>query len=207
MDQLSSLSEQDLSRAVTYRFLSRLFASELDEATFSSMKNGDSRQLIDDLACEPDLKEPVRWLTFNLDQRNDEANTIMDLRVAYARLFLGAGGKRVAPPYASYYHNDRKSLNHPCVAEILNFYRDYGLIPDPNYTEPADHFALLLGFVSDLVLKGAPIDTQRTFIANYLAPILGDFSSDCAEHDPDGLYAAAAGLLQSFVQRDLGTLH
>ena len=200
-------SETALSRAVTYRFLSRLFASEIDDTTLASMRKGDARQLINDLACEQDLNEAVRWFTFNLDQRVDEPGAIMDLRVAFARLFLGAGGRRVAPPYVSYYRNHRGSLNHPCVAEILNTYRDYGLVPDPDWNEPADHFSLLLGFVSDMALKDVPLQTQTDFIASYLAPVVGDFASDCIEHDPDGFYAAAAGLLQTYVRHDLGPVH
>ena len=200
-------SETALSRAVTYRFLSRMFASELDGGTLSSMQSGDTRQLINDLGFEPDLKEAVSWLTFNLDQREDDAASLMDLRVAYARLFLGAGGKRSAPPYISYYRTDRGSLSHPVVAEILNVYRDHGLVPDPSFTEPADHLALLLGFISDLALKDVPIESQRDFIATYLAPVVGDFSADCTAYDPDGLYAAAAGLLQTYVRHDLGSEH
>ena len=200
-------SEANLSRAVTYRFLSRLFASEIDEATLASMKNGDARQLINDLACEPDLMEAVRWLTFNLDQRDETSHSLMNLRVAYAQLFLGSGGKRSAPPYVSYYRNDRGSLSHPCVAEILNTYRDYGLIPDPAYTEPADHFSLLLGFASDMALKNVDSEIQIDFIAKYLAPVLGDFAADCIAHDRDGLYAAAAGLLQTYIRYDLRSFH
>lgn len=207
MTQHSTLSEANLARAVTYRFLSRIFASELDDVTFASMKQGEIRQLIDDLAQEKELKDAANWLTFNLDQRDEDTRSLMDLRVAFARLFLGAGGKHVAPPYASYYHNDRKSLNHPIVLEILGIYKDHGLAPVSDFAEPADHFSLILGFISDMAQKDIPLNIQHDFIARFLAPVIADFSVDCTAHDPDGLYAASAQLLQAYVVRDLGIKH
>lgn len=207
MTQQMIPTDDNLARAATYRFLSRLFAHELDNATFASIKKGEVRQLIDDLAQEKDLKDAAEWLTFNLDQRNDDSRSLMDLRVAFARLFLGAGGSKVAPPYASYYHNDRKSLNHPVVLEILDTYRQHGLVPDPDFTEPADHFSLLLGFMSNMALKDIPLNIQQDFIARYLAPVTVAFSADCSAHDPDGLYAASAQLLQAYVAKDLSIRH
>ncbi|WP_068088599.1 molecular chaperone TorD [Polycladidibacter stylochi] len=198
--------DEDLFRAVAYRFLSRLFASELDQATIDSIRSGDIRQFLDDLACQEQFKEPVRWVIFNLDQREDHADDVMDLRVAFAQLFLVGSRMSAAQPYASYYMSGRQTLSHPCVSEIADYYRQYNLVANENFSEPEDHLALMLGFLSTLASQQETRPQQVDFIEKYLTPWLGDFVADCNANDPDGFYTACASLMRAFVEHDLSSL-
>lgn len=200
-------STEDMTRAAAYRFLARVFAEEIDETTFSSVSNGDLRQLLDELSCASELRETVDLLKFNLDQRGDRDKTLMDLRVMFAKLFLGAGGRRAAPPYASYYATNRQSLSHPCVADIHALYRSYDLEPQTRFPEPADHIALMLSFLSALILKGTLPKEQEVFLSTYLQPAVLGFAADCSANDEDGFYLACASLLKNMVEKDLHTLN
>ena len=207
MTQQAPARIDNLERAVAYRCLSRLFAVELDRSTLDSALHGDLRQVLDDLAGDPQMTEAVDLLKFNLDRLGDAPNGVMDLRAAFAALFLGAGGDKVAPPYASFYLTGRHCLHHDCVAEIGDTYRAQGIEPVSAFPEPADHLALMLGFLSEMAARDAEAAELADFIDAHLASWLTDFAGDCCAHDPSGVYAAAALLLRAYIERDLRSLH
>ena len=207
MINTSNLREDQIVRAVAYRWLSRMFAEEMDADTLRSAQSGDIRQFLDEVACDADLANAIRLFEFNVDRYDDLDASVMDLKVAFASLFLGAGGKNTAPPYASYYLTGRSSLHHDCVLEIGKEYERHGLARIGEFAEPPDHLALMLSYLSRLAEDGAEDGEISDFIRNHLEPWLPGFTADCAAHDPDGFYTAGAAFLRSFIQHDLRTLN
>jgi len=207
MYDLTDITTENLSRAATYRFLAGVFGTEVDAAFLQSATSGELRQLLDDLQCEADLKDAVDLLKFNLDQRSHDASAIMDLRVIFSSLFLGAGGRKSAPPYASYYATEKTSLSHACVAEIETIYRKHQLAPHQSFSEPADHIAAMLSFCSELALQPTQQAELKAFLQTHLKTFSQGFSEDCSSYDKDGFYLACANLLRALIERDLSTLH
>ncbi|SFK25921.1 TorA specific chaperone [Pseudovibrio ascidiaceicola] len=207
MYELSDITTESLLRAAAYRFLAGVFGTEVDTSFLQSATSGELRQLLDELRCENQLKDAVDLLKFNLDQRSHNASAIMDLCVIFSSLFLGAGGRKSAPPYASYYATGKTSLNHPCVVEIEDIYREHQLAPNQGFSEPADHITTMLSFCSELSLLPDKQIELKAFLQTHLKSFSQGFSEDCSTYDSDGFYLACANLLRAQIERDLSTLH
>lgn len=207
MYDLTDITTENLARAATYRFLAGVFGTEVDADFLQSATSGELRQLLDDLQCESDLKDAIDLLKFNLDQRSHDASAIMDLRVIFSSLFLGAGGRKSAPPYASYYATEKASLSHTCVSEIEEIYRKHELAPHSGFSEPADHIAAMLSFCSELALQPEKQPDFKAFLQTHMKSFSQGFSEDCSSYDSDGFYLACANLLRALIERDIRTLH
>lgn len=68
-------------------------------------------------------------------------------RLAYTRLFIGSF-KMEAPPYASYYLEEARTLNGRAAVEVASIYRQFGIELDPKEAAPADHLRYLLAFLA-----------------------------------------------------------
>lgn len=203
MSLAQSKAIEELESAVAYRWISRMFLKELDQATFASIKQGEFAAFLDDLQSDPGLQDPVELLRSKFERAGTFKDIDMDLRVAFAKLFLGAGGKKSAPPYASFYLTGRQNLHHSCVLELQQRYREFDLDVSQEISEPADHISFILGFLSALFESDASPEEVREFISKYISPWLSDFVSDCSDHDESGFYSALGGVLLALVTRDL----
>jgi len=145
-------------------------------------------------------------------ERLYRADDHMDLLVAYSRLFIGPGSVP-APPYGSVYL-DGGVLMGPTTLAVAKSYREAGLVVDPLAAELPDHISLMLGFLHFVSLREAIAarngevgeaarwaEGRERFETEHLAPWAGKFTAKVQEAEPVPLYAAAARLLEAWVQR------
>jgi len=139
-------------------------------------------------------------------QYNDE-----ELAVEYARLFVGPY-KLLAPPYGSLYLDQvRRVMNHSTM-EVLEMYRQAGLVMADEFKELPDHAAVELEFMYYLIYKEvealakADLDTalyflrnQELFLKKFLGPWIPPFCQKIREGTENEFYIALAECLSTFV--------
>ncbi len=119
------------------------------------------------------------------------------------------------PPYETEYIHARYDFQRSQhLADVVGFYRAFGLAPVDEWPERPDHLALELEFMARLValerhaLLSSPADEQRaticrdaqaTFLRDHLAWWIPTFARLVEQERPDGLHAAAARLLTAFL--------
>lgn len=133
------------------------------------------------------------------------------LNVEMTRLFEGPG-LPIAPPYASYYLNDKQLMGPPAV-EARQFYLQWRAFPDSEIRLPDDHIALELGFLAHLAQQAfraenetdrlALLSASREFIQNHLKPWLPSFTAAQAKAEVDAFFIGLTRLLQEVVEADL----
>ncbi|KUO58297.1 MAG: hypothetical protein APF84_05550 [Gracilibacter sp. BRH_c7a] len=83
---------------------------------------------------------------------NLEENTLEEMEVAHAKLFVGPFDL-IAPPYGSVYLDDERRVMGDSTMDALNIYRQAGLNPDPDFKEPPDHITTELEFLYYVTAK------------------------------------------------------
>ena len=111
-----------------------------------------------------ELKIPEQDLEqFSVDDSGLEA-----LQVEYTRLFVNAVPRVIAPPYASVYVDGDKGLQGKTTEKTRIFYRECGFdLADE--TEPADHLALELEFLSHLAAESR-FEDEELFLKTLFRP-------------------------------------
>jgi len=201
------ISVNDLSvsqRAVTYRLLSGLFFRELSEEQLDSYRSGEGRELLNSLAASAEACRGFKKLVGRL-----ESETELDLACEFSRLFLGAGGSRSVPPYASVFTSEHCSTHQQAETDAARFMADYGFGVHSETNEPADHVAVLLEFMAFLCVETeasreerVTLARQKNFVENHLLNWVPEFVEVCRSAEPDGFYPYLAGLALSFLEAD-----
>lgn len=139
-----------------------------------------------------------------------------DLRVEYARLFVGPYELH-APPYGSVYLDGEKRLIGTSTLEVVKFYEKAGLVIDQDLKEPPDHIALELEFMSYLLSREAESLEEKNqkaaaevrnltaqFFKKYLNPWIPPFCQKIREGSEHPFYIALANCLSTFVSKQNG---
>lgn len=147
-----------------------------------------------------------------------EANSLDDLTVEHARLFIGPF-QLVAPPYGSIYLDDSKTVMGDSTAKVAAFYHNCGLQLAEDFHELPDHFAVELEFMSFLAFKQREAelsnDSSETarikslrheFLGRFLIPWLEPFTSAIINDGEAPFYQAIARCTASFVNADFASL-
>lgn len=124
----------DLSRAASYRFLSRLFATPTDEV----------RDELAELA--PEVVEGLREEAAEVSRASGKG-----LQGLYHRL-LGPSGQ--VPDVECAYDDNTAGGRGPLIADVAGFYRAFAFVADAEETTP-DHVTRELDFLGWLALKSA----------------------------------------------------
>ncbi len=212
---LPAPAESDLSdgeRAIVYQWLAGLFAREMSLETLSAYRAAEGVALLKQfgaMAALAPLVEQFQGLVAS-GQRVSAGDA--DLAGAYARLFLGVGGRRSAPPYESAYTSERGLLFQEASAESQDLLDELGLHVDESFPEPADHIAVQLSVMAELARRaeaaaGEPARTlwrarQRAFLEQRLLSWIEPFYESCDAADRSGFYATAARSLVDFLKAD-----
>jgi TorA-specific chaperone len=193
----------DTERGAVYAWLSGLLAREPSVAVLHAYRSAEGRLFVAETAGIQALGPLARAMTDTiLEAPEDRLRSVsLDLSGTYARLFLGVGGRRSAPPFRSFYHGARGRLMQEPSAEMLAVLRDLDSRQSEAFNEPPDHLAIQLGVMAQLVAAGRR-DRQTRFLHDQLLSWTGPFRDRCVAADPEGFYAATAMSLAAFLEAD-----
>ena len=207
-DDLVAVNE---GRAATYRFLARLFRTEVDQPLLDELFAGRYKVSTGNASMD----EGHRLLATALSGIWD--NTLTELAADYLRTFLGHGysGHSAAYPYESVYASEKRLLMGDARDEVLALYRAAGLDKDDSWKEPEDHVALELEFMGVLAQRTAEalrdgqedaaialLRRSQGFLEDHLgqwAPLLADSMRNFAKTD---FYQGLSYMLEGFVESD-----
>jgi TorA maturation chaperone TorD len=140
-----------------------------------------------------------------------QAAAMDEVRSQYAALF-GHAVRGKCPPYELEYGAGEIVQRAPDLADIAGFYAAFGLAVAAWDAERCDHASVEFEFMSilsakeahaidqgDAELLRATTDAQRLFLRDHLATWIPAFARRLATAAPEGLYAAIAGFLQTFL--------
>lgn len=140
------------------------------------------------------------------------------LAVEHARLFLGPF-QLVAPPYGSYYLEDKKTVMGDSTAAAEAFYRSCGLHLAHDFPELPDHIAVELEFLSYLAFtqrqaeeSGNSDESRRLallqleFLDRFLMPWLAPFTAAVINDGEAPFYQSIARCTAAFAKSDRAAL-
>ena len=187
------------ARANFYRFLSRLYLLEVDEALWNAMQN--MTFPVD--AAEGDMKAGFELMRGYLDANadGDLVAVLDDLAVDYARIFLSAGVAqgRAAFPYESVYTSRKHLVMQDSRMDVVALYAKRGVAPSKdNYHVPEDHLGYLCEYMAILIDEGAA-DEQKAFLKNHLLNWVSAFTVDMGKYAATDFYGGLAKLTRGFL--------
>ncbi len=204
------------NRSRIYRFLARIYRTEVDEELLSQLS---SLTLPEDLDM-PGVSEGIRLLVNYLKQSKD--GTLTELAVDYARIFLGTGVQsgEGAYPFESIYTNPYKLVMQEARDQVLNLYREAGLTPSRDNSIPEDHLAFEMEYMAHLCQNTSEAlaagDTQRAvdyltkqkdFLQKHLVGSwIPAFCNDVQRVSKTDFYKAVAMITLGYQKIDLDTI-
>ncbi len=156
MEDEGMLREQAQScaaRAGYYRYLSRLFYRELDEALLGELAAAQVVEALDD-----DMDEAERAFVRGSNKmakyvaaRN--ADTLTQSRCDFARVFLGAGSTSDNPvsPFESVYTSEEHLLMQGARDAMFRILVEAGLSLDDDFNMPEDHISFEFQYLAHLL--------------------------------------------------------
>ena len=127
----------------------------------------------------------------------------------HVALFLGPF-ELLAPPYGSVWLEPGRRVMGKTTVEVARLYREAGLEVDA--TQPPDHIAIELEFLSYLVSKQAAsigrddaqkwLELQQRFLEDALRPWMVPFCRAIRLHSASPFYSALATVLEVLVSAD-----
>lgn len=208
MQEIIAFNEQ---RAEIYWWLSSLFAKELTSEDLEHYQSYEIRTFLDGLAQTPELSKPMENVKTSLNQLMDREEAQLELAADFCGLFLSTP-KSGALPYASMYVGKTGLLNDKPAQDMNALMSEYGISQRKEFNEPADHLAIQLDFLGNLIIRTNEqekpelaeelMQAQLAFLKQHLLNWLPAFAKDCQERDKFGFYAAVSHLLLAFCQLD-----
>ena len=202
-------------RSATYGLLSRLYLEEIDQELLDELhgrlypvETGDARMDRGYLALATFLSN--LW-----------AESVSELKVDYARCFLGHGvdGFSAAYPYESVYTSPKRLMMQKARDEVLALFAGQGIARTEAWKEGEDHVALELEFQRSLgdraieaVREGDRrrarrlLVTQQTFLRDHLLNWTPMLTADMRLRAQTKLYQGLADLTDGFLAVDEGFL-
>ena len=150
--------------------------------------------------------------------RISAGQSLETLAVEHARLFLGPF-QLVAPPYGSYYLEEKKTVMGDSTAAAAAFYQSCGLHLADDFHELPDHIAVELEFLSYLAFAQRQVEEkgyndgtnrlaglQQEFLGKFLMPWLEPFTAAVINDGEAPFYQAIARCTAAFVKDDSAAL-
>ncbi len=208
MNELITFNER---RAEIYWWLSSLLTSELTAEQIEEYDSFEIRTFLANLAETPELSNAVNSLIEKLNQLKNREDAQLELAADFCGAFLGSN-KTSALPYASIYLDKSGLLNAKPAQEMRDLLEKYDIAQKAEFNEPADHIAIELDFLGNLIVMTnqqqdeekfeAYMQAQADFINDKLLSWVPKFSQNCKKCDSFGFYAAITHLLSTFLQLD-----
>ncbi|HYG90081.1 MAG TPA: molecular chaperone TorD family protein [Azospirillum sp.] len=192
--------EMSAMRAEVYRWLAGVFAREPTAAMLAGYRSPEGRGVLLRLAEMEPLGEGAAGLLAMVNDETDLEAMAFDLAGTYARLFLGAGGPSAVSPYESVHTSPERRLFQQATTDMERLLAEYGLSV-AGAPEPADHIAVELEFLAELILAGETA-LERRLLDEHLLRWAPAFCDACIERDATGYYAAAARMLRGMLEID-----
>ncbi|MFB9214953.1 molecular chaperone TorD [Vibrio sinaloensis] len=212
MQEIKAFNEK---RAEIYWWLSSLLAKELTEENLAHYHSPEIRSFLSGLGENEALKPAITKVIDALNRLLDREDAQLELSADFCDLFLKSD-KDSALPYASMYIGKTGLLNDEPAREIETLMSQHGVQVDKNLNEPADHIAIELDFLGNLIIRSneleqehaleAALSEQETFIRQHLLSWTPAFSTKCQTLDDFGFYAAIVSLMVAFLELDCSYL-
>lgn len=198
-------------RAEIYWWLSSLFAKELTQQELDSYHSQEIRTFLTGLGENETLKPSIDKLVDALNRLQNREDAQLELSADYCDLFLKSD-KNAALPYASMYIGKQGLLNDVPAQEMAALMSKHGIAVSESLNEPADHIAIELDFLGNLVIRSNELEQekhlddalieQESFIQTHILSWIPQFSAKCDQYDEFGFYASVAQVLVAFCQLD-----
>lgn len=208
MDELTQLCK---TRSEIYWWLSTTLATELTEEQLQQYQSTEIQSFLQGLAQSPQLTASVEKLISSLAAANLRNNARLALCADFADVFLG-NNKSSAPPYESVFTSEDGHLMQEAYQQMTTLLSEHNININDKYSEPADHIAIQLDFMGNLILMTLESETeveirqnfakQHNFLQTHLLNWLPDFEMKVKDCDKFGFYAAVVELLLAFAQLD-----
>lgn len=208
MQEIKAFNEK---RAEIYWWLSSLLARELTQEGLEQYHSAEIRSFLSGLGENESLKPAVTKVVDALNRLLDRDDAQLELAADFCDLFLKSD-KDSALPYASMYIGKSGLLDDKPAREIEALMQTRGITVDKNLNEPADHIAIELDFLGNLIILSNKLDNeselnsaleeQEHFIQQHLLSWVPQFSEKCQKLDKFGFYAAIVQLLVFFLELD-----
>ncbi|WP_230397397.1 TorD/DmsD family molecular chaperone [Novisyntrophococcus fermenticellae] len=172
------------------------------------------------VSSETELSEGYSMIQNYL--RNSKEESLTDLAVDYAKVFLGAGATEnsAAYPYESVYTSSKRIMMQEARDEVLDVYKSKRLVKDNNIKAlPEDHVSLELEFMaflceealsaldlkdSSLVLSS--LTEQRDFLDRHMLNWIHGFCYDIAKYADTEFYKGVGKVTNAFLHLDRSNL-
>jgi TorA-specific chaperone len=200
-------SEFNEQRASLYWWFATLLTKELDKEQLAHYFTGEGVQLLTQLEQEPLFSETVAAIKSALVTIMAIKQPSLELAADFSQLFL-TDAKKGAPPYASVYLSETGQLFEKPHQEMLALFKSEGLMIDPNFKEPADHIAIQLDYLGNLIIKEGDdsCKAQIAFIQEHLLSWLRLFVAATKKVNNSGFYQGICQLLLLFIEQDLAEI-
>lgn len=198
------------NRGSTYGFLARIYRVEVDQELLDQM----ARMGLSIKVDLPEISKGYRMLKGFLKHLTE---SITDLAVEYARIFLGAGVKYGdgAYPYESVYTSPKGLVMQEARDQVLKLYREEGLDRAEESTELEDHIAFELEFMSYLCQKTTEalkdgdkggalgyLKKQKDFLEEHLMRWVPAFCDDVQRVARGDFYKAVAKITIGYLRME-----
>lgn len=198
------------SRAAMYGLLAGLFRKELDLGQIDELKRMKFPTGTGNETVDQGFRDLYDYL------KSAWEGSVTELAVDYSRTFIGSGttGYSAAYLYESVYTSDRRLLAREARGEVLQFYRNNGLVKD-QWNDMEDHLALELEFMQILSGRTAKafeegdedaalndIRCQHDFVRNHLNNWLPMMAGDALKFADTAFYRGAARIALGYCEED-----
>lgn len=208
MQEIKAFNEK---RAEIYWWLSSLFAKELTQEELDKYQRMEIRAFLTGLSENDALRPSVNAFVDALNRLVDRQDAQLELAADFCDLFLKTA-KHGALPYASIYLTKDGLLNGEPAQKMDAWLKKHGVQVNQQLNEPADHLAIMLDFLGNLIIRSNELEQDRhmeeafieqnAFIQEMLLSWLPSFSQRAAEYDEFGFYNSAIKLLVAFCMLD-----
>ncbi|RDE18937.1 molecular chaperone TorD [Motiliproteus coralliicola] len=207
---MNSFSELSETRASIYWWFSTLFASELNDEQLQAYCGEEGRDFLQGLA-DNGLSEEVGALQQVLQQLAAQDQPRLELAADFTQCFL-VDQKSSALPYASVYLSDDGLLYQQPHLDMLDLLQSEGLAVNEGMNEPADHLAIMLDYLGNLVMQGVNsssdaeqgmlLEKQLSFIEQQLMSWVPAFVERTQQLKQTFFYPKVAMLLLAYLRLD-----
>lgn len=185
-------------RAALYKLLSRLYILEVDEELLDAMKS-------------LEFPRDEEYVLLKEYLGNASKESIEELAVDYARIFLAAGvaSGLAAFPYESIYTSKKRLMNQSSASECEKYYAAKGLKPRADmYRIPNDHIGLQFEYMAVLCdeAKDGDLSEQKDFFEKHMKRWIPLFCSDVIKYATTDFYKAVGNITRGFIELEKDVL-
>lgn len=208
MQEIKAFNEK---RAEIYWWLSSLYANELSEENLEQYQSEQIRSFLSGLGENAELKPAIDRVIDALNRLMDREDAQLELAADFCELFLKSD-RDSALPYASMYIGESGLLNDKPAKEMEEVMKQHGVAVDAKLNEPADHIAIELDLLGNLIIRSNELEQERhleeafveqeKFIRQYILSWAPQFAEKCQKLDDFGFYSAIATLTVAFLELD-----